>query len=252
MTNRNQSTVVPPALSRAAAAMDRLLGSKQWAGSPPPLNEPLPHLSTGIAELDALIGGNPNRNGLVLCAGLPKGRITRLEGNRKELLCMAIAAKVVKDGGRVVYIAQAPHDQIKQMAAVFGVQAQHTKSGDVKQLASDLSHKGLTFMDYSTVEDCLRAVYASALSRVDLVICDSVQPLPQWDAFLPVLRDRIFGTETVVVCYGTAVSVKFAQSLGLTVDSHTVHEGIETLAVEVTGCKVSDAQGRSAPIKIGG
>jgi len=91
-------------LLRAAEAMDKVLKTSDWRVNlnKDSISEALPHIPFGSIVLDYLIGGNPNKFGVRMCPGLPRGRITQVYGHES---CLAgdthIAYQVRTPDGKI-------------------------------------------------------------------------------------------------------------------------------------------------------
>jgi len=69
--------------------------------------ESFPHIPTGSAIVDYLIGGRPNKYGVLPCPGFPRGRLVNLYGMEsagKTTLCLTVCAQVAAMGGSTCYI----------------------------------------------------------------------------------------------------------------------------------------------------
>lgn len=124
--------------------------------------ESLPHFSSGSVIIDFLIGGKPNRYGVMPCPGFPRNRIVLIYGQSsagKTTLALTAAASVIRDGGTVCYIDYENAISIPY-AKALGVPVEDTSK----------------FLLYQpdTIEEGESILSAMALAGVDLLVVDSV------------------------------------------------------------------------------
>lgn len=198
-------------LLRAAPALHKILKTDDWLVKldTDSVTQALPHLPFGSIALDYLIGGQPNKFGVRMCPGLPRGRITQVYGHEscgKTTLALTVAASVCKQGGTVVFIDYENAISVGY-AAALGVPVE------------DPSRFLLAQPD--TLEAGFKIIYAMASAGVDLIVIDSVgAAIPEsvaetaledmgkqqrvgllaqkWSQFLPIMRDRIKKANTAV------------------------------------------------------
>lgn len=68
-----------PRLIRSKGLLKKVMEDDSFVVVPESdLKEPIPHVSSGWPRLDDLIGGNPNRFGVIPCQGIPRARIVQI------------------------------------------------------------------------------------------------------------------------------------------------------------------------------
>lgn len=202
-------------LLRAAAAMDKVLKTSDWRVDldKDSVKEALPHIPFGSIVLDYLIGGNPNKFGVRMCPGLPRGRITQVYGHEscgKTTLALTVSASVCKQGGTVVFIDYENAISVGY-AASLGVPVDDPSRFLLAQP--------------NTLEDGFKVIYAMASAGVDLIVIDSIgAAIPEavaetsidemgkqqrvgllaqkWSQFLPIMRERLKKSNTA--CFAIA------------------------------------------------
>lgn len=202
-------------LLRAAAAMDKVLKTSDWRVDldKDSVKEALPHIPFGSIVLDYLIGGNPNKFGVRMCPGLPRGRITQVYGHEscgKTTLALTVSASVCKAGGTVVFIDYENAISVGY-AASLGVPVDDPSRFLLAQP--------------NTLEDGFKIIYAMASAGVDLIVIDSIgAAIPEavaetsidemgkqqrvgllaqkWSQFLPIMRERLKKSNTA--CFAIA------------------------------------------------
>lgn len=170
----------------------------------------LPHLPTGSVIVDFLVGGRPNRFGVLPCPGFPRGRLVNLYGQEsagKTTLCLGLCAQTAARGGTTVYI-----DWENTLDLSYA-----------KALGVPISNPEL-FRLYQpdTLEKGISILWTAAKAGVDLIVLDSTgaavpkQVLEQkvnekgndprvgllaskWSRFLPELKGIIARTGSCVV-----------------------------------------------------
>jgi recombination protein RecA len=151
-------------LALAREATNKILKTPDWRVilDPDQLRKPLPHIPTGSLIVDYLIGGEPNKHGVLPCPGLPRGRVTQLWGHEtsgKTTLALTAAATCIAQGGTVLYIDW-ENDIVPDYAAALGVPI----GDDTKfELAQP-----------ETLEEGIKIATIYATAGVDLIIFDSV------------------------------------------------------------------------------
>jgi len=126
------------------------------------LLEPLPHVPTGSIVIDYLIGGEPNRHGIMPCPGIPRCRITQLWGHEssgKTTLALTAAATCCAQGGTVVFIDW-ENAIVPDYADALGVPV----TDDSK----------FHLLQPETLEDGVKLAMIYAVAGVDLIIFDSI------------------------------------------------------------------------------
>jgi len=126
------------------------------------------HLSTGSVVLDYIIGGRPNKHGILPCPGLPRGAITEIwghEGAGKTTVALTASAKTCKDGARnggpgtVVYIDW-EHAVDVSYAKTIGVPVDDPNR--------------FMLVQPTTLEQGFGVIWTMAKSGVDLIVIDSI------------------------------------------------------------------------------
>ena len=125
-------------------------------------NESMPHFSSGSLIIDFLIGGKPNRKGIMPCPGLPRGRIVQVYGQPsagKTTFALTASASVIRGGGTVCYI------DFENAISIPYAKALGIPVGDSSKfiLAQPM-----------TVEEGTDILNAMVLAGVDLIVVDSV------------------------------------------------------------------------------
>lgn len=122
----------------------------------------LPHITTGSLNLDYLIGGRPNQQGIRPCPGWPRGKISQLYGNAgagKTTLALTAAAHVCANGGTVCYIDW-ENEVDPRYAKALGVPI-----GDPDHFVLEQP---------TTLEEGMKIMVQMAANGVDLIVLDSV------------------------------------------------------------------------------
>lgn len=120
----------------------------------------MPHIPTGIVQIDTLIGGEltEDKKGLI-CPGLPRGRLIELygaESSGKTTLALKFVSMVQRQGGSVLYLDY-EHAIQNAYAKAVGV---------------DLDN--LLRYEPDTLEQGVQMIGAACVNKIDLVIVDSV------------------------------------------------------------------------------
>jgi recombination protein RecA len=152
------------AMARKAGAIALKKPEEDWRVvlDPDLLKAPLPHLPSGSLIIDYLIGGEPNKNGIQPCPGLPRGRVVQVWGHEsagKTTLALTAAAAVCATGGTVLYVDW-ENDIVPDYAEALGVPI----SDDTR----------FELVQPETLEDGLKLAVIYATAGVDLIIFDSV------------------------------------------------------------------------------
>ncbi len=169
-----------------------------------------PHLPTGSIIVDFIIGGRPNRYGVLPCPGFPRGRLVNLYGQEsagKTTLCLTVCAQVAARGGSTCYIDW-EHTVDLSYAKSLGVPI--SDSDRFRLYQPESLEKGLSIL------------WTAAKAGVDLIVLDSTgaavpqQALEQsidekggqlrvglmaakWSQFLPELKGITARTGSCVV-----------------------------------------------------
>jgi len=151
------------ALALARGALSKILQDDTTV----PLNDEmllasLPHITTGSLNLDYLIGGRPNQQGIRPCPGWPRGKISQLYGNAgsgKTTLALTAAAHVCAAGGTVCYIDW-ENEVDPRYAKALGVPI-----GDPDRFILEQPN---------TLEQGMKIMVQMAANGVDLIVLDSV------------------------------------------------------------------------------
>jgi len=169
-----------------------------------------PHLPTGSIIVDFLIGGRPNKFGVLPCPGFPRGRLVNLYGQEsagKTTLCLTVCAQMAKQGGSTCYIDW-EHDLDLSYAKSLGVPI-----GDGDKFG---------LYQPESLEKGLSILWTAAKAGVDLIVLDSTgAAVPQstmdqgidekggqikiglmaskWSQFLPELKGIISRSGSCVV-----------------------------------------------------
>lgn len=169
-----------------------------------------PHLPSGSSVVDHLIGGIPNRAGVMPCPGFPRGRLVNVygaEASGKTTLALHVAAKTCENGGEVCYIDW-EHAIDIAYAKSLGVPVE-----DPEQFL---------LVQPETLEKGMAYLWGMAKAGVDLVVIDSVAAgatqaqwdqkivekgeigrvgakAAKWSEYLPQLKAMISRTNTCVV-----------------------------------------------------
>lgn len=122
----------------------------------------LPHFSSGSLIIDFLIGGRPNKHGVMPCPGFPRGRIVQVYGQPsagKTTLALTASASVIRAGGTVCYI------DFENAISIPYAKALGIPVGDESKfiLAQPM-----------TLEEGTSILNAMVMAGVDLVVVDSV------------------------------------------------------------------------------
>jgi RecA/RadA recombinase len=229
----------------------------------PPAREPLPHIPTGIDPLDTLFGGKPNEFGVVLCPGLPRGRVSQMwsapkdPGDTKnapvEILARQIITNVVRNGGSVAYI-----DGSKRGKKILGE-----------------IHSSVRILKPKSLKDALRMATQEAMAgTTDLIVFGSLEGFHYrgeqgcsqhlWSQELPNLKHLLAKTQACVLGFGhtrvvsspTETMVRRAPFGGsawkfyttLRLEVHHIPEGLKVRAVK---WKLGRIQGRETTVPLG-
>lgn len=120
-----------------------------------------PHLPTGSVIVDFLIGGRPNRYGVLPCPGFPRGRLINLYGQEsagKTTLCLTVCAQVAARGGSTCYIDW-EHDLDLSYAKSLGVPIEDPDR--FRLYRPETMEKGLSIL------------WTAAKAGIDLIVLDS-------------------------------------------------------------------------------
>jgi len=120
-----------------------------------------PHLPSGSIIIDFLIGGRPNKYGVLPCPGFPRGRLVNLYGQEsagKTTLCLSVCAQAAARGLSTVYIDW-EHTLDLAYTKALGVPINNSDLFDLYQPES--MEKGLSIL------------YTAAKAGVDLIVLDS-------------------------------------------------------------------------------
>lgn len=126
------------------------------------LMKPKPHLPSGSTVLDYLIGGRPNRFGILPCPGWPRGLVSQIYGHEssgKTTVALTCAAETCRRGGTVMFIDW-EHAISPDYAAVIGVPI--------------MDPDQFYLVQPNTLEDGLKVLWIGLKAGVDLIILDSV------------------------------------------------------------------------------
>jgi len=169
-----------------------------------------PHLPTGSVIIDYLIGGVPNRAGVLPCPGFPRGRLINLygaEASGKTTMALTVAAETCGRGGCVGFIDWE-----------HAIDVAYAKSLGVPIDEPDR----FLLLQPETLEKGLAYLWGMVKAGVDLVIIDSVaagattaqweQKLEEkgaigrvgakaakWSEYLPQLKAMMARTNTCVI-----------------------------------------------------
>jgi recombination protein RecA len=123
----------------------------------------MPHIPTGIVQIDTLLGGELTEDKKsLICPGLPRGRIGELygaESSGKTTLALKFIAQVQKAGGTAIFLDY-EHALDQRYAKSIGVNLDE-----------------LLIYQPETFEDGLKIIYMAAKQNVDLVVTDSVSAM---------------------------------------------------------------------------
>lgn len=214
MAKKQEKGTKPPSpLAQARGVMDKVFPKDKSAEvriDEARFTQSHPHLPTGSVVIDFLIGGIPNRVGVLPCPGLPRARLVNLygaESSGKTTLALTVAAETCKRGGTVAFIDW-EHAIDIAYAKNLGVPI-------------DDSNKFL-LLQPETMEKGLAYLWGMTKSGVDLVIVDSVAAgattaqwqqtvgekgdagrvgakAAMWSEFLPQLKGLMARTNTCVI-----------------------------------------------------
>jgi len=125
----------------------------------------MPHLPTGIIQIDTLIGGElvEDKKSMV-CPGLPKGRIIEVygaESSGKTTLGLKFISVLQKSGG----------------SALFLDYEHALHHGYAKATGVDFSPDKLLLYQPNTFEEGIKMLYLACAQKVDLVVIDSVSAM---------------------------------------------------------------------------
>jgi recombination protein RecA len=122
----------------------------------------LPHFSSGSIVIDYLIGGKPNRFGVLPCPGYPRGKVINLYGQEssgKTTLALTAAKSILDAGGSVLYIDW-EYAIVPSYAKAIGVNV----DDDTRFVLSQPS----------TLETGLGIIWGGIKKGFDLIVIDSV------------------------------------------------------------------------------
>ena len=170
----------------------------------------MPHLPTGSVILNYIIGGSPNKFGVLPCPGFPRARVVNIygmESSGKTTLCLQLAAETIRNGGTVCYIDW-EHAVDVAYAKALGVPMDDPDS--------------FLLVQPPTFEKGLSILWTMVRAGVDLVVVDSVgsgatqaqwekkieeaaetgrvgAKAAQWSEFFPKLKALMSRTNSCVV-----------------------------------------------------
>lgn len=249
-------------LLRGAAVMTKVLNTSNWREKlkQPDETQAEPHIPFGYNILDYLIGGTPNKFGVRMCPGIPKARISIFSGRvGKTTLALTVAASVIKQGGKVVFIGQGnafPFEYSSQIG-IPQVSEFTWDKGKILDLKETYTENSFLLIATATPQEVFQAMYAAASMRADLIVCDPVVGHIAWSDFTPVLRDRIAKSGSAVILSvqrGEPEEVsrhfRFYCSLHLNLMPTAIKGQDQEVLVEVVRCKVADSQGKQTKITL--
>lgn len=126
------------------------------------LKKSLPHLPTGSVVADFLIGGRPNKFGVMPCPGLPRGKLVNVYGTEssgKTTLALTAAATTIAKGGHVCYIDW-EHAIDLAYSTTIGVPVQDPTR--------------FMLVQPDSLEKGVKILWSMAKSGVSLIVVDSV------------------------------------------------------------------------------
>jgi len=199
-------------LAAARDFLNKTLKTTDWKADldTKQLSKSIPHHPSGSLILDQLIGGKVNEHGVAPCPGYPVGKIINIyghEGAGKTTVALTAAAKVIENGGDVVYIDW-ENEIVPGYAKSLGIPI-----GDEEKFL---------LAQPETLEQGCSIAWVAAGHEVDLVIFDSVGAgVPKalmeksvsevadggrlganaaiWSKFLPKLKHRINKSGTTII-----------------------------------------------------
>ncbi len=126
------------------------------------LKESMAHLPTGSVILDHLIGGSPNKHGVLPCPGIPRGKFTQVYGYNscgKTTFALTLSAITCAQNGTVLYI-----DLENEIDPTYAEHLGVPIGEDSK------------FVIYApnTLEDVFGIMLIAVAAGVDLIVVDSV------------------------------------------------------------------------------
>ena len=122
----------------------------------------LPFIPTGSMVIDYLIGGKPNRYGVMPCPGFPRGKVINLYGQEssgKTTLALTVAKSVLNAGGFVLYVDW-ENAIVPSYAKAIGVNVEDDKH--------------FKLIQPSTLEMGIRQIWVAVKQGFDLIVIDSV------------------------------------------------------------------------------
>jgi recombination protein RecA len=137
-------------------------GAEQVTINEDTFKKSLPFISSGSMVIDYLIGGKPNRFGVMPCPGFPRGKIINLYGQEssgKTTLALTVARSVLNAGGSVLYVDW-ENAIVPSYAKAIGVNVE------------DVDNFMLT--QPSTLEKGISQIWTAVKQGWDLVVIDSV------------------------------------------------------------------------------
>lgn len=196
----------------------------------------LPHFSSGSLIIDFLIGGKPNRLGVMPCPGFPRGRIIQVYGQPsagKTTLALTASASVIRQGGTVCYI------DYENAISIPYAKALGIPVGDESKfiLAQPM-----------TIEEGTDILNAMTMAGVDLVVVDSVG-----EGVFKAVREQAFNEDAKGAGIGAHArywSEKLAEVRGYMNKSNTCLLGISqcrtNIKASTTGGELHMARGGQA------
>lgn len=122
----------------------------------------LPHVPSGSAVVDVMIGGGPAKDGKgMICPGFPKKKYVEVfgaESSGKTTLALTACAEVQRAGGTVLYLDY-EHALDHGYAKALGVQ---------------VAPPYMLLYQPATFEEGLQMIYLSLRTGIDLIVVDSV------------------------------------------------------------------------------
>ena len=213
-----EASAIPKASGKSSLANARAVMNKVYPGEKSSevridedrFRQSHPHLPTGSFIIDHLIGGIPNRYGVLPCPGFPRARLINLygaESSGKTTMALTVCAETCRRGGTVLYIDW-EHAIDIPYAKILGVPIDDPDS--------------FLLVQPETLEKGLGYLWAMAKAGVDLIVIDSVAAgsttaqweqtiaekgeigrvgakAAKWSEYLPQLKALISRTNTCVV-----------------------------------------------------
>lgn len=197
--------------------------------------ESLPHFPSGSLIIDFLIGGKPNRHGVMPCPGLPRGKIVQVYGQPsagKTTLALTASASVIRQGGTVCYIDYENAISIPY-AKALGIPVEDSSK--------------FALFQPMTIEEGTDILNAMTMSGVDLIVVDSVG-----EGVFQSQREQAFDAEAKGAGLGAHArywSEKLAEVRGYIGRSNTCLMGVSQCR---TNIKASGPQGGELHMARGG